>query len=138
MRHALPTASPRVRAPRRASVIAVAVTMVAAASMAAAAPALAGKGGPTSRTSGCSINPGAAAVGATYVVSVSGLPTGTAINLWVTAPDGTTTGSPLGSTPDGSFALNESSSSSGPWTYTFSGPTKQHTTIYADCSVTVS
>jgi hypothetical protein len=86
----------------------------------------------------CTISPSPAAVGQTYVVSVSGLPTGTAINLWVTAPDGTTTGSPLGSTPDGTFALNESSSSAGQWTYAFSGPTKQHTVVYSTCSVTAS
>jgi hypothetical protein len=59
-----------------------------------------------------------------------------AVNLWVTDPSGTTTGSPLGSTPDGTFALNESSSSAGTWTYVFSGPTKNNgMLIYATCSV---
>lgn len=87
----------------------------------------------------CSISPGLVAVGQTYVVSVSGLPTGSAVNLWVTSPDGTTTGSPLGSTPDGTFNLNESSSSAGTWSYAFSGPTKTNNTlIYATCSVTAS
>ncbi len=83
----------------------------------------------------CSISPSPAAVGQTYVVSVSGLPTSTAINLWVTDPSGQTTGSPLGSTPDGTFNLNESSSSAGTWTYAFSGPTKNNTVVYATCSV---
>jgi hypothetical protein len=86
----------------------------------------------------CSINPNPASVGSAYVVSVSGLPTDTAINLWVTDPSGNTVGSPLGSTPDGTFNLNESSSSAGKWGYTFSGPTKNNsntTVVYASCSV---
>jgi hypothetical protein len=87
----------------------------------------------------CSISPSTAAVGQVYVVSMSGLPTGTAINLWVTDPNGSTTGSPLGSTPDGTFNLNESSPFAGQWTYTFSGPTKQNsTTVYGSCSVTAN
>lgn len=86
--------------------------------------------------SGCAADPSSAAVNATYLVSAWGLPTRVAINLWVTH-DGTTTGRPLGSTPDGTFNLDESSSTSGVWTYTFSGPTKKkHTAIYATCSVT--
>ncbi len=91
---------------------------------------------PAKKDPPCSISPSPAAVGQTYVVSTSGLPTGTAVNLWVTDPSGNTTGSPLGSTPDGSFNLNESSSSAGKWTYTFSGPTKNNNTaIYSSCSV---
>ena len=84
--------------------------------------------------SGCSVNPASADVGETYVVSAWGIPTGTAVNLWVSA-DGVTTGSPLGSTPDGTFNLNESSSTAGVTTYTFSGPTKRHMTVYGSCSV---
>src|SRR6266550_1410684 len=53
-------------------------------------------------SSGCRVDPGSADVGETYVVSAWGIPTGTAINLWVSA-DGVTTGSPLGGTPDGTF-----------------------------------
>ena len=83
----------------------------------------------------CTVNPSPAAVGSTYVVSASGLPSLSAVNLWITAPNGTTTGSPLGSTPDGTFNLNESSSSSGTWTYTFSGPTGHNMQTYATCSV---
>jgi hypothetical protein len=87
----------------------------------------------------CTIAPTAVVVGQTYVVSASGIPTDTAINLWVTDPSGITSGSPLGSTPDGSFNLNESSPSPGTWTYAFSGPTKQqNTTVYSTCSVSAS
>ena len=93
-------------------------------------------GGPHRSEPPCSISPNPAAVGAVYVVSATGLPALSAINLWVTDPSGNTTGSPLGSTPDGTFALNESSSSAGTWTYMFSGPTKNNNTqIYSTCSV---
>jgi hypothetical protein len=83
----------------------------------------------------CTINPNPAAVGSTYVVSASGLPTGSAVNLWITTPNGTTTGSPLGSTPDGKFNLNESSSYAGTWSYAFTGPTGHNMATYATCSV---
>ena len=131
--------------------------IIAVLALAIAAPAIAGKGGngngggggggggnsgghsgPQPSNSSCSVNPSSAAVDQTYVVSASGLPTDTAVNLWVTDPSGVTNGSPLGSTPDGTFAMNESSSSAGTWTYTFSGPTKNNpdaTTVYASCSV---
>jgi hypothetical protein len=66
----------------------------------------------------CSI-PSPAAVGETYVVSVSGLPTGVPINLWITDPSGSTSGYPLASTGDGSFALSQSASSAGSWKYSF-------------------
>jgi len=106
-----------------------------AASAAVAVPALAATHKPGSS---CAISPNPAAVNATYVVSAVGLPTGTAVNLFVTAPDGSTTGSPLGSTPDGTFNLNESSSTPGSWTYQFTGPTKHNTVVYGTCSVTVT
>jgi hypothetical protein len=83
----------------------------------------------------CTVSVNPAAVGSTYVVSTSGLPAGSAINLWVTAPNGTTTGSPLGSTPDGTFNLNESSSYAGVWTYKFTGPTGHNMQTYSTCSV---
>jgi hypothetical protein len=126
--------------------------IIAVLALAIAAPAIAGKGGngggnghgngggsPTAPSSSCSVNPGSVAVGDWYVVSASGLPTDTAVNLWVTDPSGGTVGRPLGSAPDGTFNLNESSSSAGVWTYTFSGPTKtNNTAVYATCSVTAS
>ena len=103
-------------------------------------PALAAKGRHADPP--CTISTGStAAVGQVYVVSMSGLPTGTAVNLWVTDPNGNTSGSPLGSTPDGTFNLNESSPFAGQWTYTFSGPTKNNsssTVVYGSCSVTAS
>jgi len=86
----------------------------------------------------CAITPSSAVVGQIYLVGAGGLPTATAINLWVTDPSGATTGSPLGSTPDGTFNLNESSGSPGTWTYAFSGPVKNHMDVYATCSVSVS
>jgi hypothetical protein len=101
------------------------------------APAVAAKGGHAADPP-CSISPSPAAVGQTYVVSASGLPTSGAINLWITDPNGNTSGSPLGSAPTGLFVLNESSSFAGTWTYTFSGPTKNNpntTVVYARCSV---
>ena len=84
--------------------------------------------------SGCAVNPASADVGETYVVSAWGLPTGSAINLWVTE-NGATTGSPLGGTPDGTFNLNESSATAGVTTYTFSGPTRPNMKVYGTCSV---
>lgn len=119
-------------------IIPVAV-LAAVAAFFLVAPAFAAKGGHNADPP-CTISTGStAAVGQMYVVSMSGLPTGTAVNLWVTGPNGNTAGSPLGSTPDGTFNLNESSSSAGQWTYTFSGPTKSNpsaTTVYGSCSVT--
>jgi hypothetical protein len=87
-----------------------------------------------SSDSGCTVNPATADVGEVYVVSAWGIPTGTAVNLWVTE-NGVTTGSPLGSTPDGKFDLNEWSNAPGVTTYAFSGPTKKHMAMYATCSV---
>ena len=95
---------------------------------------------PSKRDPSCSVSPNSAGVGQTYVVSAWGLPTGIAVNVWVTDPGGNTSGSPLGSTGDGTFALNESSGSAGTWKYTFSGPTKNNpatTAVYASCSVDV-
>ena len=112
----------------------IALGLVAAASAALFAhPALAAthqKSDPP-----CVINPSPAPVGSPYTVSASGLPTGTAINLWVTTPAGVTSGSPLGSTPDGTFNLQESSSSAGTWTYVFTGPTGHNMQTYATCSI---
>jgi hypothetical protein len=87
-----------------------------------------------SNNSGCAVSTASADVGEVYVVSAWGIPTGTAVNLWVTE-NGVTTGSPLGSTPDGTFALNEWSTTPGVTTYAFSGPTKNHMTVYGTCSV---
>jgi hypothetical protein len=85
--------------------------------------------------SGCAVSPSRADVGETYVVNAWGIPTGTAVNIWVTDPNNTTVGRPLGSTPDGTFNLDESSAFAGTWTYAFSGPTKNHMTMYGTCSV---
>ena len=86
----------------------------------------------------CRIDKHTAQVGETYVVTVRGLPRHSAINLVTTDPNGNTLASPLGSTPHGTFKLNESSSMPGRTTYTFSGPFERDTAIYASCSVVVS
>jgi hypothetical protein len=88
-----------------------------------------------SNNSGCAVNPSSADVGEAYDVSAWGSPTGTAVNIWVTDPNNATVGRPLGSTPDGTFNLKESSDSAGTWTYAFSGPTKKHMTLYGTCAV---
>jgi hypothetical protein len=122
-----------------------------AALVLAVTPAFAGKGGTQGgggrggggsgaqqSSASCSVNPNPASVGQSYVVSASGLPIGTAINLWVTDPSGNAVGSALGSTADGTANLTESSSSAGTWTYTFSGPSKNNPAamaVYASCSV---
>jgi hypothetical protein len=86
----------------------------------------------------CSVSPNPSAVNATYVVSAHGLPALSAINLIVRYGNGTTTASPLGSTPDGTFNMNESSPVAGTTTYEFTGLTRNNTQIYATCAVTIS
>ena len=85
----------------------------------------------------CTVNPSAVSVGEGYVVSVSGLPTDTPINLWITDSSGTV-GYPLGGTPDGTFNLSEGSSNPGTTSYAFSGVVKHNMTVYSTCSVSVS
>jgi hypothetical protein len=85
--------------------------------------------------SGCDVSAASADVGETYIVSAWGIPTGTGVNIWVTDPNGSTVGRPLGTTLDGTFNLEESSAFGGTWTYAFSGPTKNHMTMYGTCSV---
>ena len=87
----------------------------------------------------CTASPNPSAVNATYVVSASGLPVLSAINLIVKYGNGTVTVSPLGSTPDGTFNLNESSSVAGTTTYQFTGLIRNNNTkIYATCAVNVT
>jgi len=84
----------------------------------------------------CAISPSTAGVGQSYIVHAEGLPILQPINLWVAQPDGTVTGSPLGSTPDGTFSLEEASDAAGVWTYAFSGVVRKGSTkIYATCSM---
>ena len=129
-------------------------TVVTVLAVAIAAPALAGKGGnghgggggagggggsPTQSDPSCSVSANSVAVGDWFHVTASGLPTDSAINFWITDPNGHTVGTPLGTTPDGTADMSESASSSGPWTYTFSGPTRNNPAtmaVYATCSVT--
>jgi hypothetical protein len=88
----------------------------------------------------CSISPNPVGVEQTYIVSATGLPINVPINLYVTDPNGTTTGSPLGGTGDGTFNLEESSSFAGVWTYKFTGIHKRvaYPNSYATCTVSVA
>jgi hypothetical protein len=117
------------RRPRNVVLVAALLVIVALIGTAGAA------GGGQRQDSGCSVSPNPSDVGATYVVSAWGLPIGSAINLWVTDPTGHMDGSPLGSTPDGTFNLDESSQMPGTTTYAFSGPVKNHMKWYGTCSV---
>lgn len=92
-------------------------------------------GGPHKAGASCSISPDSATVGATYVLSAIGLPALSPINLFVTDPRGNVTGRPLGETPDGTYAMNESSALAGTTTYQFTGLVRNNTQIYATCSV---
>jgi hypothetical protein len=92
-------------------------------------------GGPHKADASCSISPNPATVGETYVLSATGLPALSPINLFVTDPQGNVTGSPLGDTPDGTYAMNESSALAGTTTYQFTGLVRNNTQIYATCSV---
>lgn len=87
----------------------------------------------------CSVTPALATVGVPYTVSVSGLPTGSPIYLWISNISGDLTTTYLGTTSTGSFTLTESASSIGMWSYQFTGPQKSsNTAIYATCSVSVN
>ena len=93
-------------------------------------------GGPNKADPPCTISPSPAAVGEVYILSVTGLPAMSTINLFVTDPLGNVTGSPLGETPDGTFAMNEWSTLPGTTTYQFTGPVRNNNTqVYATCSV---
>jgi hypothetical protein len=87
----------------------------------------------------CTVNPNQVAVGQTYTVSVSGLPTNSPIYLWTTNVKYATISSTLlGTTATGSFNLSESAATAGMWSYQFTGPTKSSgTVVYATCAVTV-
>lgn len=123
---AAPTGSPRAKwAATLVMVIGLVALLVPFSSIAAASH----KSDP-----GCTVSPSVVGVSERYTVSAWGLPTRTAINLWVTE-NGVTTGSPLGGTSDGTMNLSKSSPIAGTATYTFSGPTKGHMTVYATCSV---
>lgn len=114
-------------------VLAVAVAMMLFGAMGAGAQAA------KRSSASCTVTPNQVAVGQTYTVSASGLPSGSPIYLWITdAHNATITSTYLGTTSTGSFTLSESSSSAGIWSYQFTGPTKaSNTPIYATCSLTV-
>jgi len=129
---------------RKTIASALAIAALALAGAALAAPGGNGKGqgqgqGQSSGDPSCSISPNPVAVGGSYVISASGLPTDTTLNLMWTDPNGNTSGIALGSTASGSYAISESAASAGTWTYSFTGLIKQqNTTVYATCSAVVS
>jgi hypothetical protein len=84
----------------------------------------------------CVVNPNPVSVGQSYTVSVSGLPTSTVLNLWVTDPNGNTTGTPLGTVASGAMSLTTSSSAAGTWTYQVTGTNA--TKVYSSCTAQVS
>jgi len=126
-------AEPRTRPapPREVTWLATAIMMIG---LAAILVPLGLVGAARPADAGCAVSPVTADVGETYVVSAWGLPTNSAINIWVTE-GGVTTGRPLGGTPDGTFNLNEYSSMPGVATYAFSGPTRPNMKVYASCTV---
>jgi hypothetical protein len=83
----------------------------------------------------CWIDPATAPVGEAYLVHAAGPPKLSAINIWITEPDGTMIGRPLGSTPDGTFEIWESSDAAGTYRYAFSGPTKPNMKMLASCEM---
>lgn len=85
----------------------------------------------------CSTSASSVSVGETFWLSAAGLPTDSAINLWVTDSRGTS-GSPLGGTPDGTFHMQESAAVAGVTTFAFSGPQRGNMAIYLTCSVTAT
>jgi hypothetical protein len=129
-------AAPTAPRPSRAANWAATVVMVIGLAAVIAPLQLIAAASHRATDSACAVNPSWADVGETYVVSAWGLPTGIAINLWVTE-NGVTTGSPLGSTVEGTFNLDESSQTAGITTYAFSGPTKKNMTVYGTCTVSV-
>src|SRR5881396_2474193 len=82
---------------RRWRIVFLGASLLVVGTMIGSAGAVKGGGaGGQRKDPACSVNPNPSPVGDTYVVSVSGLPTDTAINIWVTDASGTV-GRPLGS-----------------------------------------
>ena len=95
----------------------------------------------------CWTTPSQVAVGESYTVAASGLPSGGPLNLVVVYPNGNTLTSPITST-DGSYLLLSSSGSAfvaadaGTYTYKFVGkvswPSGDTNKVYATCSMQAS
>jgi hypothetical protein len=85
----------------------------------------------------CSVSPSTVVAGQSYTVNVSGLPTMTPLNLFITNTYGTT-GTPLGSSATGTFNWTDSTTVTGTTTYEFTGVVRNNTTVYSSCTVTVS
>jgi len=97
----------------------------------------------------CTVNPNPAALDQLFTVSATGLPTGGAVNLIITFPNGTAATSPISVSSNGSYTLTMSSAGSmfpseqtGTYKYQFVGkvkwPAGTFNQSYATCSETVT
>ena len=97
---------------------------------------------------GCTVSPGAVALGESYTVSAWGLPADNNTNLIITYPNGSTLTGPIPVASGGSYSVTQSSASAiptgqrGTYTYQFVGKVKwpqgTFTQSYASCSIVVS
>ena len=69
----------------------------------------------------CSANPNPAAVGQSFALGATGLPTSDSVWLITQPPSGSSTVSAVYVNPDGTWSGSETANQSGTWTYTFSG-----------------
>jgi len=125
---------------KKSILLALAATSVV---LAVVSPATAGKPDPA-----CSASPNAVSLNQSYTVSAWGLPTGgSAVNMIVTYPNGTTLTSSVTVASDGTYTLTQSSANAmpaeqtGSYTYEFVGkirwPQGAFNQSYATCSIHV-
>jgi hypothetical protein len=69
----------------------------------------------------CSANPNPVAVGQSFTLSASGLPTVDPVWLIIQPPTGSSTVSEISVSPDGTWSGAPVAEEAGTWTYTFSG-----------------
>jgi hypothetical protein len=137
-------------APLVALVLALALVPVAVAAKGGGGG---GGGGSTSSGSGCSISPGEVALDQVWTVSAKGLPTGSAVNMILTFPNGGQSVGQITVASDGTFTTTGNSNMSATWgfiapeqkgtyTYQFVGkirwPYGTFNQSYGTCSVLVS
>jgi hypothetical protein len=131
----------------------VPLAAIAALGLAVADSADAGKGGPSSAGSGCSLSPGQVVLDQSWTVSAWGLPANSTVNMIITFPDGGRSIGPIAVATSGTFATTGNSNMSASWGfiapeqrgtygYQFVGkvkwPAATFTQSYARCSVIVS
>jgi hypothetical protein len=97
----------------------------------------------------CTVSPNPAALDQLFTISAAGLPTGSAVNLIITFPNGTAATSPISVSSNGTYTLTMSSAGSmfpseqtGTYTYQFVGrvkwPQGTFKQSYATCSENVT